>query len=294
MKKHLLTFSLCIVLMMPAWSAKPISVNGFVYDYLSNDRNESQEQAEKHAVERAKQKVLEENFSIDVSSIVVTLDTESEKNGTYSTNSDFYSLGGTSVRGEWVTTTEEKILDSKHNGKYWEIKVRVSGTIREKSGTPIDLRYAVISQPSDRETRPRFFDNEDLLLRFYSPVDGALCVYLVDESKTAYCLLPYSSDGKGYAPVKANREHLFFSKAVDPAADELVMTTNKEIEHNILYIIFSPNTFTKAKDSKGGKNWRDQELPRNLPFKDFMHWLAKNQTADEQLVVRQEPIEIRK
>ena len=284
---------LCSLFFISSFAAKPTSVD-ITYNYLSNDRNESQAQAEQHAIERAKQRALENAFGVDVSSIVVSLDTETQQNGTFTTGSDFFSLGGTSVRGEWLTSKEEKILSSRHNGEYWEIKVYVSGTAREKSGSPIDLKYAVISQPTDRETRPHFFDGEDLLFRFSSPVDGALCVYLVDEAKNAFCLLPYASDGKGYVAVKANTDSLFFSSKTNPDADEMVMTAEKDIEHNVMYIIFSPNKFTKARDKKGGKNWREQNLPRSLSYEDFLRWLAKNQTADEQMTVRTELIEIRK
>lgn len=281
------------VICVLVFGAKPKQIE-WTYTYLSNDRNESQAQAEQHAIERAKQNALENAFGVDVSSIVVSLDTESQQNGVATTASDFFSLGGTSVRGEWVTTSDEKIISSVHNGEYWEVKAYVAGTIREKSATPIDLKYAIISQPTDRETRPRFFDGEDLLFRFSSPVEGALCVYLVDETKTAYCLLPYMSDGKGYAAIKANNDTLFFSRTNNPKAQEIVFTAEKNIEHNVLYIIFSPNRFTKARDKASGVNWREQSLPRSLEYADFLRWLAKNQTADEQMIVRTELIEIRK
>jgi len=291
--KRILFFALCFSLVVPGYAAKPQQIE-WTSTYVSNDRNESQAQAEQHAIERAKQKALEHAFGVDVSSIVVSMEQESSQNGTYNTDESFFSLGGTSVRGEWITTSEERILSSVHNGEYWEVKAFVAGTIREKTSSPIDLQYAIISQPTDRETRPRFYDGEDLLLRFSSPVDGALCVYLVDESKTAYCLLPYMNESKGYAAVKANSDTLFFSRTTNPQAQDLVFTAEKEVEHNVLYIVFSPNRFTKARDQKGGANWREQALPRSLAYADFLRWLAKNQTADEQMTVRTEIIEIRK
>ncbi len=291
--KRIYSIILCTVFLLPVYAAKPVPVHA-TYNYLSNDRNESQAQAEQHAIERAKQRALENAFGVDVTSVVVSLDTETQQGDGVSAGSDFFSLGGTSVRGEWLTTKDERILSSTHNGEYWEVKVYVSGLAREKSGSPIDLKYAVISQPTERETRPRFFDGEDMLLRFESPVDGALCVYLVDEERNAFCLLPYATDGKGYVAVKANKDSLFFSSRTNPDADELVLTTEKDIEHNMLYIIFSPNTFTKARDKEGGQNWRDQDLPRSLSYEEFLRWLVKNQTADEKMVVRTELIEIRK
>jgi hypothetical protein len=65
-------------------------------------------------------------------------------------------------------------------------------------------------------------------------------------------------------------------------------------EQNALYVIFSPNTFTKAPDQQAGKNWRDEQLPRQLSYEDLMKWLARNQTRDENMVVRREVVTIRK
>lgn len=45
---------------------------------------------------------------------------------------------------------------------------------------------------------------------------------------------------------------------------------------------------------KDAKNWRDEQLPRLLSYEDLMKWLARNQTRDENMVVRREVITIRK
>ena len=117
-------------------------------------------------------------------------------------------------------------------------------------------------------------------------------MYLIDNEKTAYCLLPCMRSDKGYQDVRANKEYLFFSSDTDREADEYVLTTQTEVEHNVLYVIFSPNKFTKARDKKGARNWRKQQVPRNLPYKDFVEWLAKVQTADKNMQVRTEVISI--
>ena len=65
-------------------------------------------------------------------------------------------------------------------------------------------------------------------------------------------------------------------------------------EQNALYVIFSHNTFTKAADQQAGKNWRGEQLPRELSYEDLMKWLARNQTRDENMVVRREVVTIRK
>ena len=62
----------------------------------------------------------------------------------------------------------------------------------------------------------------------------------------------------------------------------------------MIYIVYSPNVFTKAGDKQSGKNWRDEQMPRQLDYESFMKWLARNQSRDEDMIVRREIISIRK
>ena len=278
---------------LPLFAAKEKLTNvSITYDYLSNDRNESKAEAEIHAIEKAKRRALEKAFGVDVSSIVVSMDRENFEEGRLFSDEEFFSLGSTVVKGEWIETVTEKILSIYHDGDIWHVRVFVEGKAREKSGVPIDLQYAFINNSHDKQNRTTYYDNDDIFLRFTSPVSGALCVYLIDNEKTAYCLLPYMRSDKGYQDVRANRDYVFFSSDTDKEADEYVLTTQTAVEHNVLYVIFSPNKFTKARDRKGARNWRKQQVPRNLSYKDFVEWLAKIQTADKNMQVRTEVISI--
>ncbi|MBR0296649.1 MAG: DUF4384 domain-containing protein [Paludibacteraceae bacterium] len=290
--KRVLLILLC-AMSLPLFAAKEKLTNvSITYDYLSNDRNESKAEAEIHAIEKAKRRALEKAFGVDVSSIVVSMDRENFEEGRLFSDEEFFSLGSTVAKGEWIETVTEKILSIYHDGDVWHVRVFVEGKAREKSGVPIDLQYAFINNSHDKQNRTTYYDNDDIFLRFTSPVSGALCVYLIDNEKTAYCLLPYMRSEKGYQDVRANRDYVFFSSDRDKEADEYVLTTQTAVEHNVLYVIFSPNKFTKARDRKGARNWRKQQVPRNLPYKDFVEWLAKVQTADKNMQVRTEVISI--
>lgn len=292
MMKKILLIILCI-LSLPLFAAKDkLTTVSLTYDYLSNDKNESKAEAEIHAVEKAKRKALENTFGVDVSSIVVSMDKETSENGKFINDEEFFSLGSTVAKGEWIETVREEILNIYHDGQLWHVRVFVEGKAREKSGVPIDIQYAFVNSAHDKQNRSTYYDNDDIFLRFSSPVAGVLCVYLIDNEKTAYCLLPYMRSDKGYQDVRANKEYLFFSSDEDKEADEYVLTTPTEVEHNVLYVIFSPNKFTKARDKKGARNWRKQQVPRNLPYKEFLDWLAKVQTADKNMQVRTEVISI--
>ena len=211
MMKKILLIILCI-LSLPLFAAKDkLTTVSLTYDYLSNDKNESKAEAEIHAIEKAKRKALENTFGVDVSSIVISMDKETSENGKFINDEEFFSLGSTVAKGEWIETVREEILNIYHDGQLWHVRVFVEGKAREKSGVPIDIQYAFVNSAHDKQNRSTYYDNDDIFLRFSSPVAGVLCVYLIDNEKTAYCLLPYMRSDKGYQDVRANKEYLFFS-----------------------------------------------------------------------------------
>lgn len=283
--------ALLICLVSLAGDIKHISIT---YEYTSDKPNESPEQAEQTALHLAKQKALEEYFGMDVVGITSAMQRNRQEGHKVSSSSDVISLRETAVRGEWIETTSQKILDKSFQKGFWHVKVYIAGRARNHSTEKPEINYAFINNAHDRQNRDQYHDGDDIFLRFTSPVSGALCVYLVDAEQNAYCLLPYQSATTGYQLIDANQDYLFFSTSTDPNADEYTLNTMQSSEHNVLYVIFSPNTFTKAIDQQSGKNWRDEQLPRQLSYEDFMKWLAKNQTRDENMVVRREIVTIRK
>lgn len=115
-----------------------------------------------------------------------------------------------------------------------------------------------------------------------APVDGYVAVYLVDESQTAYCLLPYAYDADGQQEVRHNKAYVFFSPKhkteKGQAVDEYILTCANEVEVNRLYVIFSPNSFVKAMDDQGADG-----LPRQLAFDEFSKWLGKCRKRDVEM-----------
>ena len=260
------------------------------YEYISNNPNETPAQAEQTALERAKQKALEEKFGLDVSNMTTTL--VQNKDG--ASHSNVFSLGGSSVRGEWIETTKEEVLDKKFVNGFWVVKVSVAGKARHNTAAKTDIRYTFVRDVQDIEAPVTFRDGNDLFLRFTSPVAGSLCVYLVDEAQNAFCLLPYPHQQTGCQAVEANKDYIFFSEKYDRQAQEYTVNCERGSEQNALYIIFSPNNFSKANDRQSGVNWRNEEMPRQLSYEAFLKWLAKNQTKDVEMVVRRDVITIRK
>lgn len=292
MKRFLLTiFALLICLVSFAGDIKHISIT---YEYISDNPNETPEQAEQAAIQMAQQKALEEQFGLDVVGITSTMQRNRQEGQQVSSTSDVFSLRETSVRGEWIETTSQKVLEKTFEKGFWHVKVYIAGRARNHSTDKPAIQYVFINNAHDKQNRDQYYDGDDIFLRFTSPVSGVLCVYLVDAEQNAYCLIPYQSSAIGYQAIDANQEYLFFSTSTDPNADEYTLNTMQSSEQNALYVIFSPNTFTKASDQQAGKNWRDEQLPRQLSYEDLMKWLTRNQTRDENMVVRREVITIRK
>jgi hypothetical protein len=265
-----------------------------IYEYVSNNPNEGPEQAKINAFVAAKQKALEERFGLDVSKITNTLQINRNDGKEVKSSSNVFSVGEVAVRGEWIETISEQVLSQSYVNGFWVVKVRVDGRARNYSTEKADIQYTFLKDVDDMDAPVAFRDGSDLFLRFISPVAGQLCVYLVDETQNAYCLLPYMNNQTGSQRIDANKEYIFFSTKYDNDADEYTLNCERSLEHNGIYLVFSPNDFTKAVDKQGGKNFRDAQLPRELTYEALMKWLTKNQTCDENMVVRREVVTIRK
>lgn len=289
--KRILLYVLISVLGFPLFAANDIVRVSATYEYVSDNSRETPEQAEQTAFIRAKQKALEDKFGLDVSSVTNTFITN---RGDASSQTNVFSIGETAVRGEWIETTKEQVLEKTFINGFWSVRVRVEGKARANATEKADIRLAFVRNTRDVESSVSFRDGDDLYLRFCSPVAGSLCVYLVDEEQNAFCLLPYPSQPTGSQPVEANREYLFFSGQFDPQAQEYTLNCQRSSEQNALYVIFSPNSFTKAADSQGGTNFRDEQLPRELSYEAFLKWLSRNQTKDPDMQVRTSIISIRR
>lgn len=285
---------LATLLLTMAVHAGDIEKVSITYTYESNNPHETRAQAEQKAIERAKSKAMEEKFGLNVGAVNSTIIRNIAEGDKVSSTNDVFSLRETSFRGEWIETIKEEILETTFKDDFWIVRVHVVGRARSHSAPKANIHYALVKDPVEADNRDQFRDESDLYMHFSSPVSGSLCVYLVDENKDVYCLLPYSTSTTGCQAVEANKDYTFFSEKMDKNAEELILTCERTVEQNAVFIVFTPNGMIKAKDNKGGENWRGESLPRQLSYNDFMKWLAKNQMHDEQMVVKTEVITIRK
>lgn len=276
-----------------------ISVSGFAqriekicgeYIYYPPE-NVTREQARQTALERAKIEALAKKFGTTVTQQVASV----VKNINEKSDISIISLGGSEVKGEWLETIGEPKYKEFFEQDMWVVQCSVCGKAREIVGAGVEFTAKIMNKVDSKHPTEFFHDGDDIFLNFRTPVDGHLAVYLIDDSQTAFCLLPYSGDPQGKTPVKAGKDYIFFSqKHVSPEESrfvtEYILTANKQVEQNFLYIIFSPNEFTKANDAFTG----EVLMPRELSFTDFQQWLAKNRQKDKDMKVETKVLIIRK
>lgn len=237
--------------------------------------NVSLAEAKRVALEQARLQALAAEFGMLVSQVNTSVD--KEMNG--ASESKFVSLSSTEVKGEWLEDKGEPEYQVEYGNGMLTVTCTVCGKAREIQGAKTELLVKVLRNGTDDRCESALFrSGDDLFLMFSSPVDGYLAVYLVDESPTAYCLLPYRKDGDGQQPVRHGHSYLFFSPSHAQAGeevDEYTLTCGDGEEHNQIYVIFSPNPFTKALDSQ-----QDEALPHELPYTAFNRWLGNCRKRD--------------
>lgn len=252
--------------------------------------------AKQRALEKLQIKAAEEVFGLSVTQTNITH--ANVNNGESSVN--FTSVGGSDVNGEWIETIGEPEYEVSIEKDFQVVKVNACGRIREIVSAPVDFNALLLRNGTEDKFQDADFKHgDDLFMSFSSPVNGYLAVYLLDDDGEAYCLLPYSNMQDGIFPIEANKRYVHFSPKHAPEGlssaivEELYLTCDKPVEHNEVYVIFSPNKFTKVNDEVGGL---DEEtnliLPRHLDNRKFHSWLAKCRKRDKEMRVDKRIISI--
>lgn len=208
-------------------------------------------------------------------------------------NISFKILGTTRVKGEWLKTKNESFNEDLREVKskagvtmeIW-ITCKIEGVVREI----VKPKLAFISealncrQPACRTSR--YIDGEPFYLRFKSPSNGFLSVYIV-EGDMVYRLLPYHEMVAPYVdavPVQYDKEYVFFAQSEKhdyfdgfpySRIDEIEMETDVDREYLQLYVVFSNEKFSKPILNQG-KVIHEGSLPKSLSSTKFEEWIVQN------------------
>ncbi|MGN0035689.1 MAG: DUF4384 domain-containing protein [Bacteroidaceae bacterium] len=290
LRRCLWLLAFCAAAFTPATAQKVVEVEA-EYTYVTS-LEVSVVEAKRVATERARLQALADRFGTTISQTNLTHISNSNANSTL----DFLSIGSSEVKGEWLADTKEPEYEIQFTNENLIVKASVRGKAREVASASVDVDVHLLRNGKERKFESSDFrDGDDLYLLFRTPVDGYMAVYLMDESATAYRLLPYSGQSDGAQQVKAGVDYLFFDSEAAATEqernliDDLTITTDKSVEHNEVYVLFSERPFVKPND-----NQTSERLPRSLDADDFQRWMARNRTKDAGMVAVNKLIKITK
>lgn len=269
---------------IPSTAQKVKSVSG-TYVYVVPE-TQSYAQAKETAIERAKIQILADTYGT-----VIDMSAATSVSGD---GPQTHALAHSQVKGEWLETIGEPIVTRLFDGDQMAVKVEIRGKVREIISASTEFTAKILcGTPDLRFEGNTFKSGDDIYLYFQSPGDGYLAVYLYDGADDVYCLLPYQRQGSGIFKVKGGIPYIFFSSDFSDGqtpydwVDEYTLTASSVVEMNRIYVIYSPNPFTKAMDSISQAG-----IPRELTFGDFQKWLSRIRTEDRAVGVKSVDITI--
>lgn len=264
-------FILLLLLPLNLMAAKPIKVSG-EFRYIGTE-NQTVAECKRLALEAARLDALARAFGTQISQDIV----QQEIVGSSGESSLFDSRSQTSVKGEWIADDgkpEYKVEMSSDGSPI--VYCKISGTAKELTNESVEFSARTLRNGSPDEN---FRSGDRMTLEFRTPVDGYVAVFLIDDSGTAYTLLPYLANTTGEVKVKRGVDYCFFDTARaakdSDEVDEMILMTDRELERNILQVVFSPKPFTRPNDSANGS-----EVPRSLSQRDFNRWLTNCKAND--------------
>ena len=276
MTKRLIT-SVCLALLTIGVFAQSSKRASGSFDYVIPEE-ESLSVAREQALKYCRIRILADAFGTTISSTELS-QIEGGKDR-------YMQIAESQVKGEWIRDIGEPEITKSVKNNHFVLTVTMTGEIREITKAKISLRANLMRNGgSSMIVSDEFKNRENFYLSFQTPKDGYLLVYCVDASM-AMCLLPYFGQNVSTLKVKARKDYLFFS--LDHVYDETEFYviqpyeayTEKEAEQNRLFVIFSPNEFTRpAASSVSGVEM--------LPYQDFQKWLSRARQQDKSMVVEE-------
>lgn len=288
-------FIFCLILCLMTWTtglAQSVKTVNASYTYYAPETM-SVEEAKRTALDRAKIQAIADEFGTIVSQSTSTV--ISNKNGEPDTQ--FFSIGGSDVKGEWIETIGEPVYNIRFDNHFLVVDCTVKGKAREIESAKIEF----VAKPLRNGTTLKyesteFKDGDDLFLYFKSPINGNLAVYLLDETtQTVYSILPYKAEDITATPIERDKDYIFFSvkdaeRGEKGKVDEYTLNCENTKEFNTLFVLFSPTDIGKKTSFKS----EVEDKPNNIKYEDFKKWLSKSMTKNKLLQTTQISISIQK
>lgn len=241
--------------------------------------------AKRRCIELAKNDALKNEFGEWVGHFVEIDDTGKDGKNTGSYFRERLEVRG---KGEWLGDTREPEIEIAYHDGTLFYKARVWGKAREIVTNHALLKWMIQHDDvSGRQVTLNLKHKERFFVNFQSPIDGYVAIYLMEEDGNGSCLLPYRRSNLRSYEVKGGRDYTFFDKNMDldPLVDRLSLSTVKPRERFTIWLVFSPNRFTKCVDKKV-----DASHPNSVSIKDFREWKMQNQLSDHDMQIESKTI----
>lgn len=268
-----------------ATSEKQAEGHGIYY----GTRDDSPAVCKARALEDARVDALGKAFGTIVAQDVVI----SESEGSERNHNHFLALASTEVKGEWLKDLSEPKYDisvNEDNTLTVSCKIKILGR-QITNECPLFEALTLRGRPETQYSSSEFNDGDDMFLWFRPSVDGFVQVYLVDESDNVAGILPYDGSEIKDVRVKGGDEYIFFSredvKFEFGKPKRYQMTTDRQVEFNKVFVIYSPNPFSQPSLKKIKRS-----LPPMISNKEFTEWRLRIQRNDPKLGIKQLNIRI--
>lgn len=275
---------LAVIIPLSAVAERTASVSATYKYILSENDNVTIREAKIKAIEQARAEAIRNEFGTLVASDFISSDrlVNDELSSYYLMDTE------TSARGEWLGDEQQPEVTMECYDNTLFITAKVRGKAREIVRAKPDIKWQVLKDVDGQKKEADTFSNgERIYVKFSTPADGYVAVYLITSDTETCCLLPYPNDGSGQYRTRSGKEYTFFDKATEPTAKHYKLTTAEPQEYNQLVIIYSPNPFVKCTDVSA-----DARKPNTLTQKDFAKWLLRQQRADKDMVVARKWVQI--
>lgn len=287
-KTFALIFLFCCWLTQEMMAQRKELVHGtFILEVSEND-NITLKEAKDKCIQGAKNKAIKETFGERVSSGIISSNVEingKESSSIFSEDIITMSLA------DWKDLKDPEVNVEYINGKLY-FTADVYGEATERTSAKTELKYDILKNDAGKKVPARRFNNgERIYIKFRSPIDGYLAIYLLEgnkiENKFANCLLPYNTDADGKFEIKNGKNYILFDQEQDSEAKPYKLTTKQSVEYFHLIILFSPNPFVKCNDES-----RDRRHPNAIKWLDFQKWLQRFQRQDRDMLIIEEDISV--
>lgn len=246
---------------------------------IQEDKNITFLEAKNYAIQNARMKAAEESFG--VRTIVDREIIDNVKNGL--SDEAYMEIISESLAGEWIWDNKEPQVDIDYDSEQrrFNYQVLLNGKVRKKPAADTQLKWSLLTSDNDADSSTEtnvVNGKKRIYVKFKSPVDGYVAIYWRGSDDKFTCMLPYKRSSGDAFFVRANKEYTFFDRSSDPTATPLAIVPDVEAEINAMYVIFSPNGFTKPMEEDNGRTQLN-----SVKSKDFKQWLYKNKTTDNRM-----------